>query len=137
MDNRRADLSKYRLQEAQDRLRVAEHCLKEGLYKNSILSRLNRPFFNITFQKNPRKHSFLQCMRRFSVLCTVGFMCNFTSSFLSPEQTCLFVFFNLLFVNSPNPSLRGQLLFVAISICAPSTIHGYGSAVDKRRVVTG
>lgn len=29
MDNKRADLSKYRLQEAQDSLRVAEHCLKE------------------------------------------------------------------------------------------------------------
>lgn len=47
MDNRRADLSKYRLQEAQDSLRVAEHCLKEGLYKDSINRSYYAAFYSV------------------------------------------------------------------------------------------
>ena len=41
LDNRQIDLSKYRMQEAEDSLRVAETCLKEGLYKDSI----NRSYY--------------------------------------------------------------------------------------------
>lgn len=33
MDNRKLDLSRYRIQEARDSFRVAENCLKEGFYK--------------------------------------------------------------------------------------------------------
>lgn len=47
MDNRRADLSKYRLQEAQDSLRVAGHCLKEGLYKDSINRSYYAAFYSV------------------------------------------------------------------------------------------
>jgi len=47
MDNRRADLSKYRLQEAQDSLRVAEHCLKVGLYKDSINRSYYAAFYSV------------------------------------------------------------------------------------------
>lgn len=41
MDNRQEELSKYRIQEAQNSLKVAEHCLKEGWYKDSI----NRSYY--------------------------------------------------------------------------------------------
>lgn len=41
MDNRQKDLSDYRIAEADDSLKVAEHCLKEGLYKDSI----NRSYY--------------------------------------------------------------------------------------------
>lgn len=41
MDNRQIDLSKYRLQEAKDSLKVAKHCLSEELYKDSI----NRSYY--------------------------------------------------------------------------------------------
>ena len=41
MDNRQKDLSNYRIAEADDSLKVAEHCLKEGLYKDSI----NRSYY--------------------------------------------------------------------------------------------
>lgn len=41
MDNRQEELSCYRIQEAKDSLKVAEHCLKEGLYKDSI----NRSYY--------------------------------------------------------------------------------------------
>lgn len=41
MEKRQSDLSKYRLHEARDSLRVAEHCLDEGLYKDSI----NRSYY--------------------------------------------------------------------------------------------
>lgn len=41
MDNRQEELSRYRIQEAKDSLKVAEHCLKEGLYKDSI----NRSYY--------------------------------------------------------------------------------------------
>lgn len=41
MDNRQIDLSKYRIQEADDSLKVAEHCLKTELYKDSI----NRSYY--------------------------------------------------------------------------------------------
>ena len=41
MDNRQEELSRYRVQEAKDSLKVAEHCLKEGLYKDSI----NRSYY--------------------------------------------------------------------------------------------
>ena len=34
MDERQKDLSKYRITEADDSLKVAAHCLKEGLYKD-------------------------------------------------------------------------------------------------------
>lgn len=36
MDNRQIDLSNYRLKEAKDSLRVAENCLTDGFYKDSI-----------------------------------------------------------------------------------------------------
>lgn len=42
MDNRQKDLSKYRLKEAQDSLRVAQHCLDAELYKDSI----NRSYYS-------------------------------------------------------------------------------------------
>ena len=42
MDDRQKDLSRYRLREAQDSLRVAEHCLREELYKYSI----NRSYYS-------------------------------------------------------------------------------------------
>lgn len=41
MDERQKDLSKYRITEADDSLKVATHCLKEGLYKDSI----NRSYY--------------------------------------------------------------------------------------------
>ena len=41
MDERQKDLSDYRIAEADDSLKVAEHCLKEGLYKDSI----NRSYY--------------------------------------------------------------------------------------------
>lgn len=41
MDNRQEELSRCRIQEAKDSLKVAEHCLKEGLYKDSI----NRSYY--------------------------------------------------------------------------------------------
>ena len=36
MDERQKNLSNYRIAEAEDSLKVAAHCLKEGLYKDSI-----------------------------------------------------------------------------------------------------
>lgn len=42
MDNRQRDLSEYRLKEAQDSLRVAQHCLDAELYKDSI----NRSYYS-------------------------------------------------------------------------------------------
>ena len=41
MDKRQKDLSNYRITEANDSLKVADHCLKEGLYKDSI----NRSYY--------------------------------------------------------------------------------------------
>lgn len=41
MDNRQKELSCYRIQESKNSLKVAEHCLKEGLYKDSI----NRSYY--------------------------------------------------------------------------------------------
>ena len=41
MDERQKDLSNYRITEADDSLKVALHCLKEGLYKDSI----NRSYY--------------------------------------------------------------------------------------------
>lgn len=41
MDNRQIDLSCYRIQEAKDSLKVAQHCFAEGLYKDSI----NRSYY--------------------------------------------------------------------------------------------
>lgn len=41
MDDRRRDLSNYRLKEADDSLKVAKHCLNEELYKDSI----NRSYY--------------------------------------------------------------------------------------------
>lgn len=41
MDNRQIDLSRYRLQEAKDSLRVAQHCFTEGFFKDSI----NRSYY--------------------------------------------------------------------------------------------
>ena len=41
MDHRQEDLSRYRIQEAKNSLKVAEHCLKEDLYKDSI----NRSYY--------------------------------------------------------------------------------------------
>lgn len=42
MDDRQQTLSKYRLKEAQDSLRVAQHCLAEELYRDSI----NRSYYS-------------------------------------------------------------------------------------------
>lgn len=47
MDERQVDLSKYRLQEAEDSLRVADHCLKEGLYKDSINRSYYAAFYSV------------------------------------------------------------------------------------------
>ena len=41
MDERQNNLSNYRIAEAEDSLKVAAHCLKEGLYKDSI----NRSYY--------------------------------------------------------------------------------------------
>lgn len=41
LDNRQKDLSAYRLQEANDSLKVAENCLKGNFYKDSI----NRSYY--------------------------------------------------------------------------------------------
>ena len=41
MDNRKQDLSRYRLEQADDSLRAAKNCLKENLYKDS----LNRSYY--------------------------------------------------------------------------------------------
>ena len=41
MDNRQEELSQYRIQEAKESLKVAEHCLREGWYKDSI----NRSYY--------------------------------------------------------------------------------------------
>ena len=41
MVERQKDLSDYRITEADDSLKVADHCLKEGLYKDSI----NRSYY--------------------------------------------------------------------------------------------
>ena len=41
MDERQIDLSKYRIQEAKDSLRVAERCISDGFYKDSI----NRSYY--------------------------------------------------------------------------------------------
>ena len=41
MDERQKDLSSYRITEAEDSLKVALHCLNEGLYKDSI----NRSYY--------------------------------------------------------------------------------------------
>lgn len=42
MDERQKSLSSYRLQEAEDSLKVAKHCLAETLYKDSI----NRSYYS-------------------------------------------------------------------------------------------
>lgn len=42
MDDRQKTLSSYRLQEAEDSLKVAKHCLTEALYKDSI----NRSYYS-------------------------------------------------------------------------------------------
>lgn len=41
LDERQKDLSCYRINEADDSLKVAKHCLSEGLYKDSI----NRSYY--------------------------------------------------------------------------------------------
>ena len=41
MDNRQEELSKYRIQESKNSLKVAKHCLNESLYKDSI----NRSYY--------------------------------------------------------------------------------------------
>lgn len=41
MDHRQEELSRYRIQKAKNSLKVAEHCLKEDLYKDSI----NRSYY--------------------------------------------------------------------------------------------
>ena len=41
MDERQLDLSKYRLQEAKDSLKVAERCLEDGFVKDAI----NRSYY--------------------------------------------------------------------------------------------
>lgn len=41
MDDRQRDLSRYRIQGAKDSLQVAENCLKDGLYRDSV----NRSYY--------------------------------------------------------------------------------------------
>ena len=41
MDKRQKDLSNYRITEANDSLKVDDHCLKEGVYRDSI----NRSYY--------------------------------------------------------------------------------------------
>lgn len=43
MDERQKDLSKYRITEADDSLKVAAHCLKEGLYKD-VMGYFNKEY---------------------------------------------------------------------------------------------
>lgn len=47
MDERQIDLSKYRIQEAKDSLRVAERCLSDGFYKDSINRSYYAAFYGI------------------------------------------------------------------------------------------
>lgn len=47
LDNRQIDLSKYRFQESKDSLKVAEHCLDEGLYKDSINRSYYAAFYSV------------------------------------------------------------------------------------------
>lgn len=47
MDNRQIDLSNYRLKEAKDSLRVAENCLTDGFYKDSINRSYYSAFYSI------------------------------------------------------------------------------------------
>ena len=42
MDDRRKELSEYRIQEAKDSLQVAQNCLKEGFYKDAV----NRSYYS-------------------------------------------------------------------------------------------
>lgn len=42
MDSRKKELSNYRLQEAEDSLKVAKNCLNDGFYKDSI----NRSYYS-------------------------------------------------------------------------------------------
>lgn len=42
MDDRRKELSGYRMQEAKDSLQVAQNCLKEGFYKDAV----NRSYYS-------------------------------------------------------------------------------------------
>lgn len=44
MDERQIDLSKYRLQEAEDTLKVADRCFQDGFYKDSINLRIIQRF---------------------------------------------------------------------------------------------
>lgn len=48
MDERQKNLSNYRIAEAEDSLKVAAHCLKEGLYKDSI----NRSYYAAFYAVN-------------------------------------------------------------------------------------
>ena len=43
MDDRQRDLSNYRIAEADDSLKVAEHCLKEGWYKD-VMGYFNKEY---------------------------------------------------------------------------------------------
>lgn len=45
MDKRQKDLSNYRITEANDSLKVDDHCLKEGLYRDSI----NRSYYAVFY----------------------------------------------------------------------------------------
>lgn len=47
MDNRQIDLNKYHLKESEDSLRVAEHCLNEGLFKDSIKRSYYVAFYSV------------------------------------------------------------------------------------------
>ncbi len=42
MDDRRKELSEYRIQEAKDSLQVAQNCLKDGFYKDAV----NRSYYS-------------------------------------------------------------------------------------------
>lgn len=47
MNSRQMELSKYRLKESEDSLKVAGHCLKEGLFKDSINRSYYAAFYSI------------------------------------------------------------------------------------------
>lgn len=47
MDKRQVDLSQYRLQESRDSLLVADYCLSNGLYKDSINRSYYAAFYSI------------------------------------------------------------------------------------------
>ena len=72
MDDRKRDLSNYRIIDADDSLKVAEHCLKEGWYKD-VMGYFNKEYVaKETFQREiGRRLGALQKVREKSDISTL------------------------------------------------------------------